>query len=105
MSYSPHTPQSTLQSPNTSHTYLTSYICNNISIWHHTIRNACQDRILLHPLHNPITIINIHYDEHFATFVTNNQTYHYYYPPRHTLPPLPLDTSTLPYVNGTPRHK
>jgi len=50
--------------------------------------NACQDHILPHPLHNPITIFNIHHNSHFTSLITDNNTYSYYdplnYRPAHT---------------------
>ena len=50
--------------------------------------SACQDHILPHPLHNPITIFNLHHNSHFPTLVTENYTYSYHDPlnirPLHT---------------------
>jgi hypothetical protein len=39
------------------HTHLTSAICKNNTVWHHTIQSSCQDPKLPHPLFNPITYI------------------------------------------------
>ena len=68
----------------TSH--LTSYICKDISVWQHTILNACEDHIHPHPLQNLITIFNIHYCGHFNTLATDNHAYHHY-DPLHNRPP------------------
>ena len=40
--------------------------------------NASQGHILPRPLHNPITIFNIHQISYFTTRTTDNNTYSYY---------------------------
>ena len=70
-------------------TNLTSAIYKDSSVWQHTVRNACNDHILPHPLHNPITIFNIHHNSHFTTLIADPYTYSYYdplnlHPPQHT---------------------
>ena len=57
----------------TSH--LTSAISRDSTVWRHTITNACQDHILSHPIHNPITLFNIYHNSHFTTLITDNKTY------------------------------
>ena len=60
--------------------HLTSAIARDSTVWRHTIRNACHDHILPHPLHNPITIFNIHHNSHYTTLFTDNNHYSYYDP-------------------------
>ena len=72
------------------HAQLTSAICLDRSVWQLTIRNACQDQILPHPLSQPITIFNIHHNSHFTTLITNNHTY-YHYDPLNLQPPKAID--------------
>jgi len=57
--------------------HLTSAINRDSTVWQHTITNACQGHILPHPLHNPITIFNIHHNSYFITLITDNNTYSY----------------------------
>ena len=59
-------------------THLTFAIYMDITVWRHTIQNACQYQNLPHPLFNPITVFNIHNNSHFSTLITNNHTYYYY---------------------------
>ena len=60
--------------------HLTSAINRDSTVWQHTIRNACQDHILPHPLHNPITIFNIHHNTHYTTLIADASHYSYYDP-------------------------
>ena len=50
---------------------LAATICNDSSFWHHTIRNAYQDHILPHQLHNPTTIFIIHHNDHYTILITD----------------------------------
>jgi hypothetical protein len=59
-------------------THLTSAICMDNIVWRHNTHNACQDKVLPHPLFYPTTIFNIHNNSHFTTLIANNHTYYYY---------------------------
>jgi hypothetical protein len=59
-------------------------------VWQHTIRNACQDHILPHPLHNPITIFNIHHNAHCTTLIADRNYYSYYDPLNSQTPRIAL---------------
>ena len=67
--------------------HITSAISRDSTIWQHTIRNACQDHILPHPLHNPITIFNIHHHAHYTTLIADHNHYTYYDPLNFPIPP------------------
>ena len=55
-------------------------------MWQHTIRNACQDHILPHPLHNPITIFNINHNAHYTTLIADPNHFSYYDPLNFPIP-------------------
>ena len=61
-------------------THIKSTLTTHCSVWTQAINNAYDDNILPHPLHNTITIFNIHHRNNFTTLVTNNHTYQYYEP-------------------------
>jgi hypothetical protein len=81
-------------------TQLTSAICIDNTVWHHTVRNAWQDKILPHSLHNPITIFNTHNNSHFTALITKTT-------PTTTMTsstfdhPLRPTRYTTHFVNGT----
>ena len=68
--------------------HLTSAISRDSSVWQHTIRNACQNHILPHPLHNPITIFNINHNAHYTTLITDPHHYSYYDPLNFPIPQI-----------------
>ncbi len=75
------------------HTNVTQYTCHltasvsiDSTVWQHTIRNACQDHILPHPLHNPITIFNINRNTHYTTLIADHNRYTYYDPLNFPIP-------------------
>ena len=57
--------------------YLTASVSIDSTVWQHTIRNACQDHILPHPLHNPITNFNINRNAHYTTLIADHNHYSY----------------------------
>ncbi len=76
-----------------THTNVTQYTCHLTSaisidstFWQHTIRNACQDHILPHPLHNPVTIFNINRNAHYTTLIADHNHYSYYDPLNFPIP-------------------
>ena len=76
-----------------THTNVTQYTCHLTSaisidstVWQHTIRNACQDHILPHPLYNPITIFNINRNAHYTTLIADHNHYSYYDPLNFPIP-------------------
>jgi hypothetical protein len=77
--------------------HLTSDINRDSSVWQHTIRNACQDHIFPHPLHNPIAIFNIHHNSHYTTLIADTNHYSYYDPLNFSTP------STAPNIHNTLR--
>jgi hypothetical protein len=66
--------------------HLTSAISIDSTVWQHTIRNACQDHILPHPLHNPITIFNTNRNAHYTTLIADHNHYSYYDPLNFPIP-------------------
>jgi len=72
-----HPPPTTTVTQYTTH--LISAIYMDSTVWRHSnIHIACQDHELPHPLFNPITIFNIHNNNHFTTLITNIHTYYLY---------------------------
>jgi hypothetical protein len=56
-------------------TYITSPLTTDYLVWTQAINNAYDDNTIPRPLHNPITIFNIHHRYNFITLITNNHTY------------------------------